>query len=235
MSNENLNNTPNWKQKLDSLGSLPGEEVRDKNALWEKLHERFDGKRRKKQSAWYWAAAACVAFALMISLFFSNRNNQQSNTSIVKANQASKETFSAKVEKKDFAPVRNSAVAINKEKSQTTSRQIVAKRIERNEENKLRLTQSASSKNLLPGMQSNFITPMDTLSSLVIIQPETKKLKVVHINELGDPVETLPEIVRNSDKHTFQFKIASQEIYINPTTASNTNGFTILKIKPSQN
>jgi hypothetical protein len=84
-------------------------------------------------------------------------------------------------------------------------------------------------------MQSNFITPMDTLSSLVIIQPETKKLKVVHINELGDPVETLPEIVRNSDKHTFQFKIASQEIYINPTTASNTNGFTILKIKPSQN
>lgn len=235
MSNENLNNTPNWKQQLDALESLPGDVSYNKNAAWEKLHARLGGKTRRKKSAWYWIAAACITFALIIPLVYSIRNNQQSTTSSVKENHASIETLSTTVDKKDLTAITNSAVAITEKKSPAITRQTEAKMIDVNKEKELRLTYTVSSINLLPEMQSNFITPIDTLSTLATIQPENKKLKVVHINELGEPVSTLPELVKNSDKHTFQFKIASQEIYINPATASNTNGFTILKIKPSQN
>ena len=235
MPNENLNNTPIWKLKLDSLDSLPGEDMPDKNALWEKLHGQLGGKRRRKQSAWYWVAASLVAFGLIISLFYSNSNDQQLINSATNKNQELVKTPSNKVEKKDLPPAINSVVVKNEKKSPSISRQAGINIVDGDKEKKIRLTYAASSKALIPEMQSNFITPIDTLSSLATIQPEKKKLRVVHINELGDPVATLPEVVKNSDKHTFQFKIASQEIYINPTTASNTNSFTILKIKPSQN
>ena len=76
----------------------------------------------------------------------------------------------------------------------------------------------------------------DTLSyAIKIIFPEKKKLKVVQINELGNPEESQPGVVRNTDKHLFQFKFGNQEIYANPSLASADKGFTILKIKTSSN
>lgn len=236
MLNENLNNTPNWKQKLETADSFPGEAVYNKKAAWEKLHARLGGKTRRKKPVWYWMAAACITFALIIPLVYSIRNNQQQTTSTVKEKQVLVETSpTTTIEKKDSVPVRSVSIDINQKKSSVISHQALAKMNDGSKEKKLRLTYTVSPKNLIPEMESNFITPIDTLSSLATIQPEKKKLKVVHINELGEPAQTLPDLLRNSDKHTFQFKIASQEIYINPATASNTNGFTILKIKPSQN
>ena len=65
--------------------------------------------------------------------------------------------------------------------------------------------------------------------------PAVKKLKVVHLNELGDAVEVSEETVHRRDIHLFKLKLARQEVYINPSVAINKAGFTILKTKPSSN
>ena len=233
MSKENLNNIPKWKVNLDALDNLPGDTTYNKSGAWEKLHVRLGDNKRSTIKAWYWVAAACIFFVLLIPLFYSESNNQQNTNSQLNEHRASIKTPSS--DKEDKAPVTNLTVIDNEKKFPAPPTKTMAKLIHENKKEKLRLSYTVSSKSLIPETELNFMTPLDTLSSLATIQPEKKKLKVVHINELGDPIQTLPEIVKNSDKHAFQFKIASQETYINPATVSNTNGFTILKIKTSQN
>lgn len=231
MSKENLNNIPNWKAKLDALDDLPGDNTYVKNDAWEKLHARLGNNKRSTNKAWYWIAAACIFFTLLIPLFYSNSNNHQATNVSLDKPQPSIKAPSG--DKSNTSPVTNLSVVNNERKPPVTIFKTREKII--HEKEKLRLSYAVSSKILIPQTNSDLMTPLDTLSSLTIVKPENKKLKVVHINELGDPAETLPEVVKNSDRHIFQFKIGSQETYINPTTASNTNSFTILKIKTSQN
>ncbi len=67
--------------------------------------------------------------------------------------------------------------------------------------------------------------------SNVVITHTTKILKVVHINELGDPVEPPADVARTKDLHSFQLKFANQEVYISPSLTSNNNGINPLKLK----
>ncbi|MEO8853755.1 MAG: hypothetical protein ABI359_08250 [Ginsengibacter sp.] len=235
MSLENHNNIQSWKLKLESLDSSPGDAAYNKNEGWAKLYVRLSDKKRRKNKTWIWFAAACIFLALMIPLFYSNSVNQQINNSAFKKNQASIKTPFATIDKVVAVTINNSSVAKNDITPPAVPHKTKARKNHEDKKEKFRLSYTVSSELLVPETNSNFVRPIETLSSLALIQPEKKKLRVVHINELGDPVETLPEIVRNSDKHTFQFKIANQEIYVNPATASNTNGIAILKIKPSQN
>ena len=55
----------NWKA---STG-----EAFNKEASWNKLHERLHSKSNKRKVIWYWLAAACLFFALFISLFMSHK------------------------------------------------------------------------------------------------------------------------------------------------------------------
>ena len=62
MLNEKPNNDFHWKNKLEDLESLPGETF-NKEAAWEKLHERMQGKKSqhkklygigRQQHVYYW-------------------------------------------------------------------------------------------------------------------------------------------------------------------------------------
>lgn len=242
MSSEKQNNYENWKSKLDNLDSLPGEIMPDKNSVWEKLYARLGGKKRNRKAIWYWSAAACILFALMIPLlFFNNNNNQVSMTQTQKNNTESdsypiKNSSKKVIDKKDSTQIFYSSTVINnREKTEAVSTKKNNKNIYEREINLLRVPDTASTQNILVETLSNALSKIDTFSSLATSIPIRKKLKVVHINELGDPVETFPDIIRKTDKHSFEFKIADQGIYINPAIASNTSGFTILKIRSSQN
>lgn len=68
MLNENYNNTGDWRSKLEALDNLPGETIINKNASWEKLHDRLREKRSSKKIIWYWSAAACLLLVLMVPL-----------------------------------------------------------------------------------------------------------------------------------------------------------------------
>ncbi len=78
---------------------------------------------------------------------------------------------------------------------------------------------------ILPALQ-----PLDTSANAVTVATLNKKLKVVHINELGDPVEESPGIARSADIHSFQLKLTNQEVYVNSSLASRKSRFTIFKI-----
>jgi hypothetical protein len=66
------------------------------------------------------------------------------------------------------------------------------------------------------------------------VLPQKKKLNVVHINELGDPVES-SDITRIADMHSFQLKFGNGEVLSNSPIASKPSGLIILKTKPSSN
>ena len=67
MSNENPNNTPQWRSKLDELEHFPGAAFNSDGA-WDKLYGRLRGKKKSKKILWYWIAAACLLFGLAITL-----------------------------------------------------------------------------------------------------------------------------------------------------------------------
>ena len=76
MLNENPNNL-NWKNKLDDVDGLSGEILPDKNAAWEKLHQRLQPKHSRINALWYWAAAACILLTIFISILPPNKKQEQ--------------------------------------------------------------------------------------------------------------------------------------------------------------
>lgn len=242
MSNEKQNNYEDWKSKLNHLDGLPDESMPDKNEVWEKLHHRLHGKIRSKKTLWYWAAAACILIIIMTPLVhFKYNNNDLPNTQTLNN---SIETPTHDLEnspgiiisdKKDSSLNSEPALAItNQLKKEIPSDKKITRQNEQKKITIIRLSDTVSRQNLLAD-QSNSLSLLDTFQVATTAVPAKKKLKVVHINELGDPVEVSPGNVANTYKHAFQFKIGNQETIVNPAIASNTSGFTILKLKSSQN
>lgn len=235
MSNENHNN---WRSKLEELSSLPGENQPDKNASWEKLHAHMGGKRPNRKALWYWVAAACLLLALMIpAMIFNKKAHQVDNVTIKQKPSEIKTTVATRFDKIDS--IKNSRIVLPVEneilvaaKSNKTGSEIIP----RNKIDKLRLTDTVSAQNLVAEASNNSLQPIDNSSYLAAIIPLNKKLKVVHINELGDPVELPTDIAREVDKRSFlSLKLANGEVYNNPSVAFSKSDFTILKMKLSSN
>ncbi len=77
-------------------------------------------------------------------------------------------------------------------------------------------------------------TQIDTESAIVSPVVEKKKLRVVHINELGDPIEEIV-VAHKTENHSFQLKFANQEVYVSPLGDSRNPGVILLKAKNSPN
>jgi len=232
MLHEKPGNDFHWKSKLEELESLLGETF-NKDAAWEKLHERMQGKHRNKKALWYWSAAACLLSAIMISwLFLTNKNE----TILVKNNPVPKQTQSAlphllNQNKTDRAIVISSLS--NEKKSPPLSVEksnkinsvfkhdiLQLKPVGNKEEKEEFITQKIT---------INAALPVTTAISIVATIPEKKKLKVVHINELGDPVTESPNIARSHD-HRSLVKFINREINTSLPSSGNT-GFNIFKTK----
>src|SRR6478672_4133104 len=78
MSNENPNNTPHWRNKLDELENLPGSAF-NRDAAWDKLYGRFQGNNKSKKIFWYWIAAACLLLGLMITILNHQKTTPQAS------------------------------------------------------------------------------------------------------------------------------------------------------------
>ena len=121
MSNENPNNTPHWRNKLDELEHLPGSSF-NKDAAWDKLYGRLRGNRKSKKIYWYWIAAACLLFGLMITLLNYHKDNPEPSNKATVMKQQPKEIKKPvlKVEEVNKNENENSAELI-KDKIGTTS------------------------------------------------------------------------------------------------------------------
>ena len=213
MINEKPNNNSNWINKLDELENIRGAGF-NKEASWNKLHERLHSKSVKRRAVWYWLAAACLSFALFISLFMGHkkenvlvnndlRANKSVSTSVQNMPTINKETTSiiSSSSNKNKLPGK-SIHEINKAKASNRTN------IRGNE-----IVQNKTEVGITQQLTYSAVTPVDTLISLVANVSVKKKLIVVHVNELGDPVTESPNIARNNEQHSFQFKFMNQEVY----------------------
>lgn len=233
MLNENPNNL-NWKNKLDDVDGLSEEILPDKNAAWEKLHQRLQPKRSGINVLWYWAAAASVLLTIIISILPQNKKQDE----FVKTEQihlTPKQEYIKEV------------IAVEGRKELTTG-----------------ITEMERRTITIKDIQSKIEAPSskDSIQKMAIISPEldaqniaqppqiikettvqdmpvakaiaslgnVQKLKVVHVNELGD---TPPEIHSRAfiaDYRTVQIKLINQEVYTNASSTTNNPGFNFFKI-----
>ncbi len=236
MSNENLNSEFHWKSKLEELKSLPGE-IFNKEASWEKLHGQLQKKPGNKKALWYWAAAACLLAAISVALILSNKKENV----LVNNNQVQKKIQPSP---SFLRTINDSATSIVissipvERKSPARQAENLSKIIKPGD-HKILIVENVAAKHdkeesIKSGVINNVITPVDSQISIVASIPFKKKLRVVHINELGDPVEE-SIMARKTETHSFQLKLATQEVFANPSVNSASTGFTILTIKNSPN
>jgi hypothetical protein len=64
MSKERLPERSGWKEGLEDPGVLPEWETADKEAVWDQLHARLGKNSRRDRLAWYWIAAASIIIIL---------------------------------------------------------------------------------------------------------------------------------------------------------------------------
>ncbi len=232
MLNEDLNNL-HWKNKLEDADGLSAETLSDKNATWEKLHNRLRENSKPKKVVWYWAAAACLLMAVVIPLMLVHKNENTVVKNNIQKNKRSKS------ELKQAKPLKNGATAAISTGTGEKKRTIKIKI--KNYNNTIADTNKEPSEtnNNNQITANKIILSVPSTDSIVVttagIMHAKKKLKVVHINEIGDPVEALSEITHKTDLHLFQLKLATQEVYDKSSVASNTTGIPIIKLKTSRN
>lgn len=229
MSKEKFNNRQN---KLEDVDSLQMVGLQNKDAAWEKLHARMSEKPRNKKVVWYWLAAACLLIALIVPFFISHKTN----TDVVQQVTNKKDEKNVVV-KKEQSPANNIVVENNTlQPKEHTNQNVVIK----TPEQPVSIIDTATVLPLVTNNNNdlqiqNIIIPatVDTSSIAGAPKPAAKKLKVVHLNELGEPIEVPAELAHNADLHLFQLKLAQQAIYNTSTIASNYQPVISLKPKNS--
>ncbi len=237
MLNENPNNDFHWKGKLESLESLPGETF-NKEGAWNRLHERMQEKNSNKKVIWYWAAAACLVIALFTSWFLSKKNEP----ALVKNNSV-KEKIQPVISQDILTNMKDSIVSISPTpvnrkidaNSMENTSKIIAPVSHKTPTVENILIRKDKEEFITPKIKNNSTVPIDSQMNNIAVIPEKKKLRVVHINELGDPMEEAPAVAHKTDVHSFQMKFGNQEVFVNPSIAAKKMGFVILKTKNSPN
>ncbi len=237
MPNENLNDF-HWKNKLEDVENLSGEILTDKNASWEKLHSRLRQKPHGIKSAWYWAAAACLLFILIIPLLTANK--RQGN--LVKNNPG--KTLSEKGSAPVISPLKEKAVVIISPAA-TGKRKIIKQAIHANQRiskaNDIVKKEQILSPDVtrLKDIQSvNAASPAvidSVFKTSLAIKSSNKKLKVIHINELGGTLEESATIVRYYERHSLQLKLINTPVYTSAALSPNNRGFGFIKRKITSN
>ena len=230
-SNEKPGNT--WKNKLEDVESLPQETLNSKDAAWEKLYARLAEKPRNKKIVWYWFAAASVLTAILVSSIMINKPT----TSTAQHNKTPDKKES--VTKKD-QPVKNisSTITNTETKVQLQKSTVVKKEVRKPATVDTQPAEQFAINDQQNSEDQTSTTPaaIDTSAMATIsLPPVQKKLKVVHVNELGEVVEFPADVAHGSDLHLFQLKLAQQEIYNASSIASNNSSGLFYKPKNSPN
>jgi len=229
MSNENPNNTPQWRSKLDELELLPGAPFKG-DAAWDKLYGRLAGNKKSKKIFWYWMAAACLLAGLIVTFL-----NQRKTISQPEHH----ETAIKQPKKTDILVVRTNKYENRIESIQDKIIRRSDKPVQRNR--RILLTQVSakvqSNESIIDDPEQHLIAkPLQIVrnSTAAVVLPK-KKLNVVHINELGDPVMESSDVTRIEDIHSFKLRFGNGEVFSNPPVVSKPPGIIILKTKTTSN
>ncbi len=237
-----LNENPNdfhWKNKLDDADALSGETLADKNAAWEKLHSRLRQKPRRIRAVWYWVAAACLLLAVVIPFIAVNKKQDAmlKNNAVKTQQERTTPALILPLKENKVASVSSTASqkknAVKQPSETIKAGDIIINIAEKGEQP---VPDLMDQQIMVDQQTAASVAVVDTtLSTRMVPAALARIFKVVHINELGDPVEVTADMVRNADLHAFQLKLATQEVYKNPAVASNKSILTGSKPKTSPN
>ena len=228
--------SPGWKNKLDDVGELPGYIVQDKNAAWEKLHSRLQEKPPHIRPAWYWIAAAGILFVGLLPLFTASDRQietvKKDNLKIIPAETAvhpGSMPGTSTTTMHDEPAVRKTVinhlpiqpVAGKTSRSSTTANE--KQPVQRLGEQEF-LTQAE--------IETKPIDSFSTKNTVVMAPPLKQRLKVVHINELGEPAPH-PNADQGRDYSFIQIRIITQQANTSSRATAKGISFNISKPKAS--
>ena len=230
MQNEK-NNSGHWKQKLNDADFISTEARLNKDVGWQKLQQRLHKPKRKKAMV-YWAVAACLlplVIALLLVLY--PKENNVVNGSISLIQNPTKPLI------KETVPLPNDAVvAITKVNRR--ARNTVVKKTKSNVvliDHYKETTTNKKEDTISSNEQMMAVVPSENTAKTNVAIAVKPKLKVVHINELGGPVEAAPIVAHNVYPRSFSMQIGREEVYANPSKTKSKNGFINLPITSPSN
>jgi hypothetical protein len=214
MHNERQNNPFNWVTKLDEPGCLPPEEMIDKNAAWKKLHGRLSDKPKKNKMIWYWAAAACLLIAFSLPMILAKKNAKAVVKEVSQKNKKEPQAIAhayvtpeksgiraennLPVEKKETNPFIRKHIHNNLPAYHALAKQIPP---ETNLENA-----KANASQLTIGTAASADT---VLSTIAVVVPVKKKMRVVHINELENAEDGIASSISDHQQSTFSMSFGN--------------------------
>jgi hypothetical protein len=222
------NSQNNWKILLEEPEHFAGEAIRDKNEAWEKLYLRLHEKPRRKLARWYWVAASVLIVIICGFLLFVN-DGKQKDIAVKDRSPLEKEVPAVRESEEGAQPKdSNYTVFTSKER---THRIAVEQR-----ESWVSAIQPVNN-NFIPDSINEQVPQLTAAQPLAIETTKTvastavpkNKLRVVHINETGHPVEEPTVNNRFSDRNIFGLKILSAEVYDPGNNSSSDNSSILTK------
>ncbi len=224
------NNHLHWKQKLEDTTKVSAGQPFNKSVAWNKVQQRLQAKPKRRKTTLYWAAAACL-LPLLIWLLIPAHQPQKS---LVKNNH--QDPVTTKPTTEDETP-KHQQILVKK-----TTRSIIKKglkkaliSIAKADESKSKLPEASHDSATQPLRALTIDNSDSTIANIPPVASTKKKLQVVHINELTEPVEATPVLTHTISAHPFPFGIARGEAHGNNIKAIHTISFISLKTKPLSN
>lgn len=218
----------NWKSSLEDVSIMSDKLLADKNATWEKLHDRLNHKSGRIKVVWYWIAAACLLTAVTLFKVLPFKLPSEVVKSDVlkmplKQGVPLRPSKGSEMVTVSTSPTRH--VSISAPSVQTTAKKFLRKKVIREQVVPIVINDKKVEKDYPAVIATDSI---DRIESIAIV-PVKKKLRVIHINEL-DPAE--PIIITQSEVHPSpKLKFINPETYTSFSLPIAHTGFTILKQK----
>jgi hypothetical protein len=195
MPNEKQNNS--WKDRLDQLDQLPGATLA-KDAAWDKLYDRLQEKPRRKKMAWYIPAAACLLLVCFVAWMITNKTKQQDGVAAQPPVQK-KHSVAEQLQQTAAANVPERIVVVPQSSKPKVGR-----------ENKSIIPSAGALMYSVPVHNEPkeeivmILQPVanDTVAAIITAAAPRKKLKIVHLNEMGRPVEDEGRMAKSANWHS---------------------------------
>ena len=226
----------NWKQLLENADGFPDKILKDKNEAWEKLYTRLHKKPGRKLLSWYWAAASLVAISLTTIIFYVNKNDQSPSvitSSPVNYSDPASTNKSLVTEQKtnnvlfQSLPEKNMGISLTKKNSLVKKDEYIT--------NYDLITDSANVQTVMETVVEPVLDLDSSAKEITAVVPVKKKLRVIHINDIGQPMEKSTADNQLIKRDGFHLKILNNETYNPVPTMAAKDGFIIFKSRNASN
>lgn len=192
MEDNNYNSSHNWKQELAAL-QHDGDSF-SKELAWNKLYQRLHQKKSHKKLIWYWMAAACLLIVVISFLFVHRKENTLVETNSHLKNNTIK---NVPVEIPNQNNIKNASLGLNNRNKNFIHKKAINNGSDKKIFRALNIQYDEVAKT---GIKNNTAMQADTVVAFIARPALVKnKLKVVHLNELGEPTPDFESIEKNKE------------------------------------